>query len=156
LPLQVNPDPVALDILLDISDLDTQTGEVMENILAHEASNVRDFYSTPARPVRVGIEATGLMAWFLNLKEELGIECHVGHPAKIRAAEPTKAEIGSARCGLFLKLPRGNRFPLIWLPFREASTPEIQSGMEIPHPLRTYTVSLTPPARSAYAYWRCS
>jgi hypothetical protein len=30
------------------------------------------------------------MHWFLNLMEELGIECQVGHPAKIRAAEPRK------------------------------------------------------------------
>ena len=70
--------------------LDTQRGEVMEKILMHEASNVRDFYSTLSRPVRVGIEATGSMPWFLNLMEELGIECQVGHPAKIRAAEPRK------------------------------------------------------------------
>ncbi len=35
----------------------------------------------------VGIEATGAMQWFLELLEELGIECRVGHPAKIRAKE---------------------------------------------------------------------
>jgi len=40
--------------------------------------------------VRVGVEATGSMHWFLNLMEELGIECQVGHPAQIRAAEPRK------------------------------------------------------------------
>ena len=34
----------------------------------------------------VGIEAIGSMQWFLNLMEELGIECQVGHPAQIRAA----------------------------------------------------------------------
>jgi hypothetical protein len=28
------------------------------------------------------------MHWFLNLLEELGIECQVGDAAKIRAAEP--------------------------------------------------------------------
>jgi hypothetical protein len=37
--------------------------------------------------VRVGIEATGSMQGFVNLMEELGIECLVGHPAEIRAAE---------------------------------------------------------------------
>ncbi|PYU03318.1 MAG: hypothetical protein DMG34_13520 [Acidobacteria bacterium] len=40
--------------------------------------------------MRVGVEATGSMHWFLNLMEELGIECQVGHPAQIRAAEPRK------------------------------------------------------------------
>ncbi len=38
----------------------------------------------------MGVEATGSMHWFLNLMEELGIECQVGHPAQIRAAEPRK------------------------------------------------------------------
>ena len=38
----------------------------------------------------VGIEATGAMQWFLELLEQLGIECRVGHPAKIRAAETRK------------------------------------------------------------------
>jgi hypothetical protein len=30
------------------------------------------------------------MHWFLNLMDKLGIECRVGHPATIRAAEPRK------------------------------------------------------------------
>ena len=30
------------------------------------------------------------MQWFLELMEELGIECPVGHPAKIRKAETRK------------------------------------------------------------------
>ena len=70
--------------------LDTTTGEIVEVALKHEGDNVREFYSSLAHPVRVGIEATGSMQWFLNLMEELGIECLVGHPAQIRAA--TEAE----------------------------------------------------------------
>ena len=70
--------------------LDTTTGEVVKMTLAHEGNNVREFYSTLPRPVRVGIEATGSMVWFVNLMEDLGIECQVGNPAKIRAAEPRK------------------------------------------------------------------
>jgi transposase len=68
--------------------LDTTTGKVVAMILTHEGDNVREFYSALPRPVRVGIEATGSMQWFLNLMEELGMECLVGHPAQIRAAEP--------------------------------------------------------------------
>ncbi len=34
--------------------------------LKHESNNVREFYSTLPRPVRVGIEATGSMQWFVN------------------------------------------------------------------------------------------
>jgi transposase len=70
--------------------LDTTTGEVVRTTLKHEGSNVREFYSGLTRPARVGIEATGSMQWFVNLMEELRIECLVGHPAEIRAAEPRK------------------------------------------------------------------
>src|SRR6202161_421482 len=55
--------------------LDTNTGEVVNRTLQHEGNNVREFYSNLAKPVRVGIEATGSMQWFVNLMEELGIEC---------------------------------------------------------------------------------
>jgi transposase len=74
--------------------LDTATGEVVKKSLPYEGHNVREFYSTLPRPVRVGIEATGSMQWFVNLMQELGIECLVGHPAEIRAAEPN----GRAPC----------------------------------------------------------
>ena len=70
--------------------LDTETGEVVNLTLMHEGNQVREFYSQLPRPVLVGIEATGSMHWFLNLMEELGIECRVGHPATIRASEPRK------------------------------------------------------------------
>ena len=68
--------------------LDTATGEVVNETLAHEGEIVREFHSRLPSPVRVGIEATGSMKWFLLLMEELGIDCQVGHPATIRAAEP--------------------------------------------------------------------
>ena len=49
--------------------LDT-TNLVMVNLtLMHEGNNVREFYSQLRRPVLVGIEATGLMQWFLNLMD---------------------------------------------------------------------------------------
>src|SRR5271170_7009682 len=70
--------------------LDSTTGEVVKATLKHDGNTVREFYSNLPRPVRVGIEATGSMQWFVNLMEELGIECLVGHPEEIRAAEPRK------------------------------------------------------------------
>ena len=44
------------------------------------------------------------MQWFLELLVELGIECRVGHPAKIRAAETRKQEhmIGGMRKGAWI------------------------------------------------------
>src|SRR5882724_9298092 len=77
-----------------IAVVDTETGEFTEKLLKHEGNAVRDFYASLEGPVVVGIEATGSMQWFLELLEELGIKCRVGHPAKIRAA--SEEEIGQA------------------------------------------------------------
>jgi transposase len=70
--------------------LETATGEVVNETLAHEGKSVWEFYSKLPGPVQVGIEATGSMKRFLLLMEELGIDCQVGHPATIRAAEPRR------------------------------------------------------------------
>src|ERR1700726_1239368 len=99
--------------------LDTETGEIVNLTLTHEGDHVREFYSKLPRPVRVGIEATGSMQWFVNLMEELGIECWVGHPAEIRAAEPRKQKHDRRDADLILKLLMENRFPAIWLPSKE-------------------------------------
>ncbi len=99
--------------------LDTETGEVADLTLMHEGDQVREFYSKLPRPVLVGIEATGSMHWFVNLMEELGIECRVGHPATIRAAEPRKQKHDRRDAELILKLLAENRFPAIWLPTKE-------------------------------------
>ncbi len=117
--------------------LDTTTGEVVEVTLKHEGDNVREFYSSLPRPVRVGIEATGSMQWFLNLMEELGIECLVGHPAQIRAAEPRKQKHDRRDADLILKLLMENRFPAIWLPSKELQ--DLRSLLRHRHQVGTHT-----------------
>ena len=71
-------------------------------------------------PVVVGIEATGAMQWFLELLEELGIECRVGHPAKIRAAETRQQKHDRRDAEVILELLlMKDRFPDIWMPSSE-------------------------------------
>jgi len=65
------------------------------------------------------MEAIGPMQWFLNLLEELGIECQVGDPTKIRAAEPRKQKHDRRDAELILKLLVEKRFPAIWMPSKE-------------------------------------
>lgn len=96
--------------------LDTETGEFEERVLEHAGDKVREFYANLPPPVRVGIEATGSMQWFLELMEELEIECQVGHPAKIRAAEPRKQKHDRRDAQLLLRLLSEDRFPSIWMP----------------------------------------
>jgi len=100
-----------------IAMVDTETGEFREKTLNHERNAVREFYAALEGPVVVGIEATGAMQWFLELLEELGIECRVGHPAKIRAAETRKQKHDRRDASLLLDLlVMKDRFPEIWVP----------------------------------------
>jgi transposase len=99
--------------------LDPATGEVVNETLTHQGESVREFYSKLPGPVRVGIEATGSMKWFLHLMEELGIDCQVGHLATIRAAEPRRQKHDRRDAELLLKLLVENRFPSIWQPSKE-------------------------------------
>src|SRR5580704_10067514 len=94
-----------------IAMLDTDTVEFVEKTLEHDGEELRKSYSGLTRPVLVGIEATGSMQWFLELMEELSIECRVGDPAKIRAAEPRKQKNDRRDAQLLLKLLSENRFP---------------------------------------------
>lgn len=99
-----------------IAMFDDQTAELVEKQLAHEGGQVREFYAALPKPVLVGLEATGSMHWFLRLLEELAIEFRVGHPAKIRAAEPRKQKNDRRDARLLLKLLMEDRFPTIWMP----------------------------------------
>jgi transposase len=99
--------------------LDTDTGELKEKTLEHQGETVREFYSALPGPIQVGTEATGSMQWFLEMMEELGIECRVGHPAKIRKAETRKQKHDRRDARLLLTLLAENRFPTIWMPSSE-------------------------------------
>ncbi len=67
----------------------------------------------------VGIEAIAPMRCFLDLLEELGIECQVGDATKVRAAESRKQKHDRRDAELILKLLVEKRFPAIWLPSKE-------------------------------------
>ena len=58
----------------------------------------------------VGIEATGAMQWCLQLLEELGIDCRVGHPAKIRTGETRQQKHDRRDARLELELLIEDRF----------------------------------------------
>jgi transposase len=59
------------------------------------------------------------MQWFVNLREELGIEDLVGNPARIRAAEPRKQKHDRRDADWILTLLAEKRFPAIWIPTKE-------------------------------------
>jgi transposase len=55
----------------------------------------------------------------LELPDELGIQYRVGHPAKLRAAEPRKQKHDRRDARLILELLTAKRFPDIWMPSSE-------------------------------------
>jgi len=112
-----------------IAVLDTETGELTEKVIRHEGNAVREFYVSLGKPVVVGIEATGSMQWFLELLEELGIACRVGHPAKIRAAKHLCQECMSAPAQILTGLLPVGRF--MWMASPRQSAPALTSK----HPL---------------------
>src|SRR4029077_9291640 len=62
------------------------------------------------------------------LMEELGIECLVGHPAEIRAAEPRKQKQGH----LLLSLLVEESLSAIWVPTKETADlvrPQVESDL---------------------------
>jgi Transposase len=63
------------------------------------------------------LNQSSVMQWFLESLEELSIECRVGHPAKIRAAETRKQKHDRRDARLLLDLlVMEDRFPEIWMP----------------------------------------
>ena len=93
------------------------TGElILERRLEHENGEANTFYRDLAKPVRVGIEATGPIHWFERLLAELGHELWIGDAAKIRASEVRKQKTDQRDALLILDLLMAKRFPRIWVP----------------------------------------
>ena len=82
-----------------VAMLNVETGEIVEKTLPQEGDTVREFYSTLTGATRVGIEATGSMQWFLELMEELKIDCQVCHPASCCVTRSiTKSSVVADSC----------------------------------------------------------
>ena len=94
-----------------------ETGELLvERRLDHESGEARTFYRGLQGAVRVGIEATGPIHWFVRLLAELGHELWIGDSAKIRASEVRKQKTDERDARLILDLLLAKRFPKIWVP----------------------------------------
>src|SRR5260370_1517473 len=144
-----------------IAMVDTETGEFTEKTLNHESNEVGEFYAGLEGAVVVGIEATGSMQWFLELLDELGIECRVGHPAKIRAAETRKQKHDRRDARLILELlTMEDRFPTIWMPSTEQRDlrtllRDRHQWVKIPSRLQhtLQAMALNHPLRQGHAHW---
>jgi transposase len=99
-----------------VAVLDTTTGEVAEQELAHDGDAVERFYRALTPPVTIGIETTGYTQWFHALMHRLGHTVLVGEAAKIRAMVVRKTKTDRRDARHLLDLLKHDRFPTVWIP----------------------------------------
>jgi transposase len=99
-----------------VAVLDTTTGEVVEQELAHDGDAVERFYRALTPPVTIGIETTGYTQWFHALMSRLGHAVLVGEAAKIRAMVVRKTKTDRRDARHLLDLLKHDRFPTVWVP----------------------------------------
>jgi transposase len=99
-----------------VAVLDTSTGEVLEEELAHDGDAVERFYRALPPPVTIGIETTGYTQWFHALMHRLGHIILVGEAAKIRAMVVRKTKTDRRDARHLLDLLKHDRFPSVWIP----------------------------------------
>jgi transposase len=98
-----------------VAVLDTKTGEVIEQELAHAGDAVEQFYAALPPPVTVGIESTGYSLWLHTLLQRLGHTLLVGEAAKIRAMVVRKTKTDRRDARHLLDLLHHDRFPTVWV-----------------------------------------
>ena len=99
-----------------VAVLDTSTGEILEEELAHDGDAVERFYRALSPPVTIGIETTGYTQWFHALMHRLGHTVLVGEAAKIRAMVVRKTKTDRRGARHLLDLLKHDRFPTVWIP----------------------------------------
>jgi transposase len=91
----------------------------VEQRLDHRDGEAQKFYGGLAKPVLVGMEATGYAQWFERMLAKLGHELWVGDAAAIRAAMVRKQKTDVRDALHILDLLLHKRFPRIWIPSPE-------------------------------------
>jgi transposase len=102
-----------------IAMLDTETGELQEGRLEHEAGEARRFYASLVGPVRIGMEAVGNSQWFEKMLEGQGHELWIGDAAQIRRLVVRQQKTDRRDARHLLDLLLDGRFPRLWVPSAE-------------------------------------
>ena len=101
-----------------IASVDTDTGEVQEERLAHreEAEKFYRALAVQRMKVRVGMEASGHARWFERLVAELQFELWIGDATVIHAKRVRKQKTDRQDAQLILRLMLKDDCPRIWVP----------------------------------------
>jgi transposase len=101
-----------------VAFVDTETGELKEQRLAHR-EGAEEFYHALAatgQRVCIGMEASGHAGWFERLLAELKLELRVGDASAIRCKRGRKQKTDRQDAQHILGLLLKNDFPPIWVP----------------------------------------
>ena len=87
-----------------VAVLDDETAEIDELKLSHEDGAAERFYRTLNAPALVGVEASGVDQWFLDLLQRLGREVWLGNfGSEIRASYVRKQKTDKRDAGHILR-----------------------------------------------------
>ena len=99
--------------------METTTGEMGEQKLAHASGEATRFYRQLPGPALIGMESTGNSQWFVEMATTAGHDLWVGDAARIRASDSRQQKHDRRDAELILKLLLEGRFPRIWTPSGE-------------------------------------
>lgn len=100
----------------EIASKNLKTGEVTKLRLDHTGEQVRTYYASLEKPVKVAIESTGYSLWFEQMLQELGHELIVGDAVKINAMKVNKQKYDRLDADHLLNLMIREEFPQIYWP----------------------------------------
>ncbi len=95
---------------------DTADGVISQRTLDHHCHDVAAFYGQWARPVTVGVEASGYAQWFHRLLEERGHQLLVGDAHVIRQFARRRQKNDRRDAELILDLLLHDDFPAVHVP----------------------------------------
>src|SRR4029453_6109035 len=96
-----------------VAVLDTTTGEVLEQELAHDGDAVQRCYRALRPPRTIGIQYNGYTQGFHALMHRLGHTVPVGEAGKIRAMVVRKTKTDRRDARHLLDLLKHDRFPTV-------------------------------------------
>lgn len=102
-----------------IFGLDPDTGEVIEERVENDNSELREFFSQFGDDSKVALEATRSWYWFVDLLQEMELDVVLSNPVQTKAIAYAKVKTDKVDAKMLSHLLRSDLLPLSWIPDRE-------------------------------------
>ncbi len=91
-------------------------GAMTQHRLENDPARMEQFFTTPASPARVAIEASGTRWWLVDLLERLGHQPVLSHPKQTKAIASARLKNDRVDAERLALLLRGDLLPAVWIP----------------------------------------